>query len=66
MNMAEIKDSVMKLKKSELMDIASLINKILWDDWDRQIAEDFDEGRLDFLMREADEALNEGDIQQWP
>lgn len=66
MNMAEIKDSVMKLKKSELMDIASLINQILWDDWDRQIAEDFDEGRLDFLMREADEALNEGDIQQWP
>lgn len=66
MNMAEIKDSVMKLKKSELKDIASLINQILWDDWDRQIAEDFDEGRLDFLMREADESLNEGDIQQWP
>lgn len=63
MNIAEIKNSVMKLEKNELKDIASLINQLLWDDWDRQIAEDFDEGRLDFLMREADETLNEGDIQ---
>ena len=43
-----------------------MINQLLWDDWDRQIAEDFDQGRLDFLMQEADEALNKGDIQQWP
>jgi len=64
MDIAEIKDCVMKLEKKELKDIASMINQILWDDWDRQIAEDFDEGRLDFLMREADEALKEGGIQR--
>jgi len=69
MNIAELKDSVMKLNKNELMEVASLINQLLWDDWDRQIAKDFDEGRLDFLMREADEAmesLTEGNIKQCP
>ena len=62
MDVAEIKDSVIRLKKNQLLDIASLINQILWDDWDNQIAKDFDEGRLDFLMREAEEAINEGDL----
>ncbi len=28
------------------------------DEWDQQIVRDFDEGNLDFLIREADEALH--------
>ncbi|QTA92707.1 hypothetical protein [Desulfonema magnum] len=36
------------------------------DEWDRQIAKDFDEGNLDFLIREADEALHDQDIRSWP
>ncbi len=65
-NIAELKDSVMKLNRNELMEVASLINQLLWDDWDRQIAKDFDEGKLDFLMREADEVLNEGKTKPCP
>jgi hypothetical protein len=29
-----------------------------WDEWDREIEEDVDAGRLDFLVREAIEAKN--------
>ncbi|HHC24241.1 MAG TPA: hypothetical protein ENK58_02325 [Desulfobacterales bacterium] len=36
------------------------------DEWDRQIARDFDEGNLDFLIREADAAMENKDIQPWP
>jgi len=36
------------------------------DEWDRQITRDFDEGNLDFLIREADEALHDKDIQPRP
>ena len=66
MTIAEIKDAIQKLNREELSEICSLVNQLRWDDWDRQIACDYDAGRLDFLIREADEALNDQDIQQWP
>ncbi len=66
MTMAEIKDAIQKLNPDELSEICSLVNQLRWDDWDRQIASDYDAGKLDFLIREADEALNDQDIQPWP
>jgi len=36
------------------------------DDWDRQMAEDAEAGRLDFLMDEIDEAVKRGDLRDLP
>ena len=36
------------------------------DDWDRQMNADAKAGKLDFLVREADEAARGGTLRDWP
>lgn len=36
------------------------------DDWDRQMKRDAEAGKLDFLIQEADEALEKGQLREFP
>ena len=36
------------------------------DDWDRQMDADASAGKIDFLVREADDATRGGSLRDWP
>ena len=58
----QIQDRIMELSEAEFIELRTWMDERgVWDDWDRQIAEDAAAGRLDFLAEEAREA-GEGEL----
>ncbi len=56
----EIQDAVQKLTIEERDELRVWFQSIEDDDWDRQMAVDVAEGRLDHLAKEADEDFEAG------
>lgn len=56
---AEIIDAVKQLSETEKGEFLERLREIDFDDaWDRQMEADAKAGKLDFLVREADEAID--------
>jgi len=64
---AEIIDAVKQLSDDEKDEFLEKLRQIEFEDaWDRQIEADAKAGKLDFLVREADEAIRSGTLRDWP
>ncbi len=64
---AEIIDAVKRLDEEQKGEFLDRLREIDFDDaWDRQIEADANAGKLDFLMREADEAIRRKALRDWP
>ena len=53
---AEIQQAIMSLPKADYTRLKRWVDEYDWEQWDRQIEADSDEGRLDFLLAEAVDA----------
>jgi hypothetical protein len=64
---AEIIEAVKNLSDEEKDEFLEKLREIEFEDaWDRQIEADAKAGRLDFLVREADEAIRGETLRDWP
>jgi hypothetical protein len=64
---AEIIAAVKHLTEAEKDDFLEQLRAVEFeDDWDRQMNADAKAGKLDFLVREADEAIRTGTLRDWP
>ena len=64
---AEIIDAVKRLTEDEKDEFLEKLREIEFEDaWDRQMQTDAKAGKLDFLVREADEAIRDGALRDWP
>ena len=64
---AEIIDAVKHLNEGEKDEFLDRLREIEFEDaWDRQMEVDAKAGKLDFLVREADEAIERGTLCDWP
>jgi hypothetical protein len=64
---AEIIEAVKHLSEAEKDDFLDQLRAVEFeDDWDRQMEADAKAGKLDFLVREADDAIRSGSLRDWP
>lgn len=64
---AEIIDAVKHLNDEEKDEFLEKLREIEFEDaWDRQMEADAKAGKLDFLVREADEATGSATLRDWP
>ena len=64
---AEIIDAVKHLNEEEKDEFLEKLREIEFEDaWDRQMEADAKAGKLDFLVREADEAIRGETLRDWP
>ena len=64
---AEIIEAVRDLNDEEKDEFLDKLREIEFEDaWDRQMEADAKAGKLDFLVREADEAIRGETLKDWP
>ena len=64
---AEIIAAVTHLTDEEKDEFLEKLRGIEFEDaWDRQMEADAKAGKLDFLVREADDAIQGGTLRDWP
>ena len=60
---AEIQQAIASLPKSDYARLKRWVDEYDWEQWDRQIEADSEEGRLDFLLAEAAEANSKDTLE---
>jgi hypothetical protein len=64
---AEIIDAVRHLSDTERDEFLARLREVEFEDaWDRQMDADAATGKLDFLVKEADTAVESGTLRDWP
>jgi len=64
---AEVIDAVRHFTEEEKDEFLAQLREIAFEDaWDRQMEQDAAAGRLDFLVKEADDAIRDGTLRDWP
>jgi hypothetical protein len=64
---AQIIDAVRHLSDSEKDEFLARLREVEFEDaWDRQMDADAAAGKLDFLVKEADAAIESGRLRDWP
>ena len=61
---AEIQQAIMSLPKSEYAQLRRWLQEYDWEEWDREIEADSEEGKLDFLAAEALDAKRQGALRE--
>ena len=62
----EIQQAIISLSKSDYAQLRRWLNEYDeydWEEWDRQIEADSDDGKLDFLVNQATEAKRQGTLE---
>ena len=62
----EIQRAILGLREEDFRQLAQWLEERAADRWDSQIKHDANEGRLDALIREADEAIDQGRVVRLP
>ena len=62
-NIAKIQKEILALSETDYRQLKQWFNELEWDKWDRQIEEDSNAGKLDFLIAEAVEAKENGTLK---
>ena len=62
-NIAKIQEDILSLSETDYLQLKQWFDELKWDKWDRQIEEDSNTGRLDFLIDEAREAKENGTLK---
>jgi len=60
MSVPELEEAIAKLPTEELSRFAAWFEEFMAGEWDRQIERDVAAGKLDHLMRKADEDIDAG------
>ena len=55
-SITEIQQAILSLHEADYLQLRHWFNELDWEKWDRQIEEDSESGKLDFLIAEAFEA----------
>jgi hypothetical protein len=64
---AEIIDAVKHLSAEEKDEFLEKLREVEFEDaWDRQMQADAKAGKLDFLVREGEDAIRRGELRDWP
>ena len=66
MSVQELEAAVSQLSPEDLARFAEWFENYKADEWDRQIEDDAETGRLDHLMREAEEDIAAGRVRPLP
>ncbi len=61
---AEIQQAILALPESDYRELCSWLAELDWDRWDREIEADSLSGKLDFLATEAQQARENGTLQE--
>ena len=62
-NIEELQQAIMNLPRADYARLKRWIDENDWEQWDKQIEADSDEGRLDFLLDEAADAKRRGTLE---
>ena len=62
-NIAKIQEEILALSETDYRQLKQWFNELEWNEWDRQIEEDSNAGKLDFLIDEAREAKEKGTLK---
>ena len=62
-SIAKIQEDILTLSETDYQQLRQWLNELDKDEWDRQIEEDSNTGRLDFLIDEAREAKEKGTLK---
>lgn len=62
-SIAKIQEEILALSETDYQQLRQWFNELDKDEWDRQIEEDSNAGRLDFLITEAIEAKKKGTLK---
>ena len=60
---AKIQEEILALSETDYLQLKQWFDELKWNKWDRQIEEDSNAGRLDFLIDEAREAKEKGTLK---
>lgn len=60
MSVLELEQAIAQLPAEDLSRLAQWFEEFMADEWDRQIERDAAAGKLDHLVRKADEAIDAG------
>ena len=58
-SITEIQQAILSLPEADYLQLRHWFNELNWEKWDRQIEEDSESGKLDFLIAEARETGDE-------
>lgn len=59
----EIKAAIESLPEEQFIQIRQWFSKKDWQEWDKQIAQDSESGKLDFLIKEAIDEKDKGKLK---
>ncbi len=62
-SIAKIQEEILALSETDYQQLKQWLNELDKDEWDRQIEEDSNAGKLDFLISEALEAKEKGTLK---
>ena len=60
---SEIQQAIISLSKSDYAQLRRWLSEYDWEEWDRQIEADSDDGKLAFLVDQATEAKRQGTLE---
>ena len=60
LNIAQIQDQILSLSKADYVQLRQWFYERDWENWDRQIEADSENGKLDFLVADAIESKEKG------
>lgn len=63
-DIAAIQEAVLALPEADYARFRQWFSELDWEEWDRQIEADSEQGKLDFLIAEAFEAKEEGTLRE--
>ena len=62
-SITKIQEEILALSETDYLQLKQWFDELKWNKWDRQIEEDSNAGRLDFLIDEAREAKKKGTLK---
>lgn len=62
-SIVKIQEEILALSETDYRQLKQWLNELEWNEWDRQIEEDSNAGKLDFLIEEAIEAKEKGTLK---
>ena len=61
---SEIQQAILALPEGDYLELRQWFGELDWEKWDREIEEDSEAGRLDFMVEEALEAKENGALKE--
>lgn len=63
-SITKIQQAILSLPEADYLQLRNWFNALDWEKWDRQIEEDSESGKLDFLIAEAFEVKKQGKLEE--